>query len=242
MIVRQFPFYVLGVIGAIGLLIGRFPCGWFCPFGWFQEVVYKLKLPKFSPPNWLRHAKFVVLGGVTLALVWVTFEPWFCKLCPAGTLGAGLPWLGWKARGALGAEGMEFGTRIFGLKLITLGGLVALMGMVRRPFCCFVCPLGALFGLTNRVSVLRLEHNSENCAVAYALGEDFESCDDCGLCMEHCPMDLKTPDQINSVDCIRCLSCTSYGSIAPRFDLARVRERERGGDSALPARGSRSGQ
>jgi len=199
-IIRQFPFYVLGLIGAIGLFIGRFPCGWFCPFGWFQEIVYKLRLPKFSAPNWLRHSKFVILGVVTIFVAWWTFEPWFCKVCPAGTLGAGLPWLGWAARGSEYAEGMQFLTWVFGLKVALLAGLVLLSGMMRRPFCRFVCPLGAMFGLTNKVSLMRLEVDTETCTL-------------CRACEKSCPMDLKPYEDVGSVDCIRCLACTWCDSI-----------------------------
>lgn len=199
-IVRQFPFYLLGIIGAVGLLIGRFPCGWFCPFGWFQELCYKLKLPKFSAPDWLRHLKFVVLGVLVLGVAWWTFEPFFCKLCPAGTLEAGLPWLLWKARGSDYSEGMEFLTWVFGIKVIVLAALVLLAGMMKRPFCRFVCPLGAMFGMTNKVSALRME-------------VDATTCTNCGACSKNCPMDLKPHEDIGSVDCIRCFACTWCDSI-----------------------------
>ncbi|MCK4510399.1 4Fe-4S binding protein, partial [bacterium] len=119
-IVREFPFYVLGILGLIGVFVGRFPCGWLCPFGWFQDMVYKLKLPKFSAPNWLRHMKYVVLVVVCGLIAWWTYEPWFCKICPVGTLEGGLPWLLWQARGSDGAEGMNFLTWVFGLKVVIL--------------------------------------------------------------------------------------------------------------------------
>lgn len=199
-IVRQFPFYVLGLIGALGIFVGRFACGWFCPFGWFQEFVYKLRLPKFSAPNWVRHLKFVWLGAVVLLIAWWTQEPWFCKLCPAGTLEAGLPWLGWAARGSDYAEGMNFLTWLFQFKIALLVGLVLLAGMMKRPFCRFVCPLGAMFGLTNKVSMLRLNVNTETCT-------------ECGLCARTCPMDLKPHTDVGSIDCIRCYACTGCDSI-----------------------------
>jgi ferredoxin-type protein NapH len=199
-IVRQFPFYVLGIVGVIGVFAGRFPCGWFCPFGWFQEVIYKLRLPKFSAPNWLRHAKFAVLGLVAVVVVWWTFEPWFCKVCPAGTLEAGLPWLAWSARGSPYAEGMRFTTWIFSAKIAILAVVVLLAGMMRRPFCRFVCPLGALFGLTNRVSMVRID-------------VDAETCTECGACARDCPMDLTPHKEIDSIDCIRCLACTWCDSL-----------------------------
>jgi len=239
-IVRGFPFYVVGTLGIIGALVGRWPCGWLCPFGFFQDLVHKLRVPKFSPPDWLRHLKFVFLFGVAGVLVWFTFEPWFCKLCPAGTLEAGLPWLAWKARGSEGAFGMEFATRVFALKVGILVGLVALMATVRRPFCRFVCPLGALLGLTNKVSLLKLDTDLDSCAIAYALGSDYENCAKCKHCSRFCPMGLKVPEQIGSVDCIRCMNCTSYGSPKWRFGLAPSRLYQKG-DRPHPAPGAEVG-
>jgi len=221
-VIRQFPFYVLGLIGLVGVFIGRFPCGWLCPFGWLQDVLYKLKLPKFSAPNWLRHLKFVFLIGVCVVVVWLTSDTWFCKICPAGTLEAGLPWLAWQARGSEAAEGMIFAAPFFYMKVLVLAALLLLMGMMRRPFCRFVCPLGALYGLTNKISLLTLEVDLDSCAIAFAKGSDFENCASCNYCSEHCPMDLKVPEEIGSVDCIRCMNCTSYGSVKWSMHLRPV--------------------
>jgi polyferredoxin len=227
-IIRAFPFYVLGGLGLLGLVVGRWSCGWLCPFGFFQELMYKIKAPKFTAPDWLRHLKFVFLFGVAGVVVWYTLEPWFCKLCPAGTLQAGLPWLWWKARGSEGAMGMEFATRIFTLKVVVLAAVVLLMAMMRRPFCRFACPLGALLGLTNKVSLLKLDTNLDSCAIAYAQGSDFDNCAKCNHCSRFCPMGLKVPEQIGSVDCIRCMNCTSYGSPQWRFGFAPPRLPKRG--------------
>jgi ferredoxin-type protein NapH len=222
-IIRAFPFYLVGVLGLVGVIAGRWTCGWLCPFGFFQEMLYKLKLPKFSAPDWLRHLKFVFLFGLAGVVVWYTLEPWFCKVCPAGTLEAGLPWLWWKARSAADAEGMEFATRIFSWKVVILAALVLLAAMMKRPFCRFACPLGAILGVTNKVSLLKLDADLDNCAVAYAMGSDFENCKTCMHCSRFCPMNLKVPEQIGSVDCIRCMNCTSYGSPRWRFGVARPR-------------------
>ncbi len=224
-IVRAFPFYLIGVLGLIGLGAGRWACGWLCPFGWFQELLYKLKAPKFSAPDWLRHMKYVILVLVVGVVTWVSFEPWFCKFCPAGTLQAGLPWLAWAARGSDYAEGMSFTTHIFALKIVMLVALVALAAMMRRPFCRFVCPLGALFGLMNKFSLLQLDFDLDTCAIAYAQGSDLENCAKCLHCSKNCPMGLKVPEQIGSVDCIRCMNCTTTGSAFWRFGTAPSRNR-----------------
>jgi polyferredoxin len=170
-------------------------------------------LPKFSAPDWLRHLKFVFLIGLAGVVAYVTGDSWFCKVCPAGTLEAGLPWVWFKARGSVFAEGMNFVTWLFGWKMVILASVVLLSAMMRRPFCRFVCPLGALLGLTNKFSLLKLGSDLDTCAIAYAKGSDFENCARCRYCSEHCPMHLKVPEQIDSVDCIRCMECTSYGSV-----------------------------
>jgi ferredoxin-type protein NapH len=216
-IIRAFPFYLLGALGLVGVFIGRFSCGWFCPFGWFQEACYKLRLPKFSAPNWVRHAKYAVTIVVAGVIVWYTLEPWFCKLCPAGTLEAGLPWLWWSARGSADAEGMNFVTGLFTLKVLLLAALVLLAGMMRRPFCRFACPLGAILGLTNKVSLLQLDSDLAKCRIASARGLDPTNCATCRTCSVDCPMDLKVPEEVGSVDCIRCMNCVPRGSVAWRM-------------------------
>ncbi len=218
-IIRAFPLYLLGALGLVGAFIGRWPCGWLCPFGWFQDIVAKIPVPKIKAPDWLRHLKFVILFGLVGLVAWWTFEPWFCKICPAGTLGAGLPWLGFQNLGSDWAEGMDFSTPMFAIKIAILVGLVALMAFMKRPFCRFVCPLGALLGLANKISLLQLHVNLDSCAVAYAKGSDFTNCATCRHCSINCPMDLKVPEQIGSVDCIRCMNCTSYGSPEWTFRL-----------------------
>jgi polyferredoxin len=242
-IVRALPLYLLGALGLVGLFLGRWPCGWLCPFGFFQDILYKIKLPKLSAPDWLRHMKFVFLIVLVGVVAWVTYEPWFCKICPAGTLGAGLPWMWFQARGSEFAEGMNFLTWIFGWKLVILAVVVVFSAMMRRPFCRFVCPLGALLGLANKFSVLKLGSDLDSCAIAYAKGSDFENCAKCRYCSEHCPMSLKVPEQIDSVDCIRCMECTSYGSVfwgmrlAPLHHIAKsdvphaALEADAGGDA-----------
>ena len=224
-IIRALPFYLIGVLGLIGLFVGRWPCGWLCPFGWFQEMLYKLKLPKFSAPDWLRHAKFVVLFVLVGVVAWATYEPWFCKICPAGTLEAGLPWLAWSARGSDYAAGMEFATWVFSWKLIALAAVVLLAAMMRRPFCRFVCPLGALLGLTNKVSLLKLDYDLDRCAIAHARGSNIAGCATCKSCSSVCPMDLKVPEQTGSVDCIRCMNCSTRGSVIWRMGTAPPKDR-----------------
>ena len=99
----RFPFYVTGFLLAFGALFGRFVCGFLCPFGWVQDLLYKIpsrKIGAFRYDRLLRYLKFVVLAVLVILLPSIVKNaagvgtPWFCKwVCPSGTLFAGIPLL-----------------------------------------------------------------------------------------------------------------------------------------------------
>ncbi len=187
--------YLTGSLLLYGLLLGRFVCGWICPFGFLQEMLYRLPLPKVGLPRALRFLKWALLVGLVLALP-VAFkgetgygEVWFCRIfCPAGTLEAGLPnlILEPQLRSLIGGL---FYWKVVLLVVILLGAILYL-----RIFCKLFCPLGLIYGFFNRLGLFRLRWQEKNCLF-------------CGLCEKICPMELKIPQELNSVECIRCLNC-----------------------------------
>lgn len=187
-IIRTIPFYALGIIGMTGATIGRMSCGWFCPFGFMQDVMYKIRSFKIRIPKVFGYFKYVSLVGVAVIIPLLTGKPWFSKLCPLGTLEAGIP---------LAIASSEIRSLLGGffiLKLVILGVFLFLFVVSRRPFCVTTCPLGAIYSLFNRVSLVRLE-------------ADQELCHDCGICEKVCPTELKIPEELDSLNCIRCLDC-----------------------------------
>jgi len=196
------PFYTLGLIGIVGTVLGRMPCGWICPFGFVQDLMYKIPSRKYRLPQIYTYVKYLVLLLLVFIIPFKTGEPWFSKLCPAGTLSAHIPWTVWDpVNPATGihivpdsASGMEFY-----VSLLILGIFLIWFVLSKRPFCRVACPMGALLSLFSRVSMVRLE-------VA-------PKCDGCAICETSCPMDLDVYKDIGSKDCILCLECTRCGHV-----------------------------
>lgn len=208
----SFSFYIVGFLLVVGALCGRFVCGWLCPFGLFQDLLHKIpfpkKLRKLPGERGLRCLRYVILVGFVILLPMCITDafgmgtPWFCAyLCPAGTLEAGIPLM--LASGAL----REAAGWVFRWKVLLLILLILLSLIVYRPFCRYLCPLGAVYGLCNPVSLVRLT-------------VDTQVCVSCGTCQSACPLDIPVWQRPNGPDCIRCGKCVSacpHGAIQAPF-------------------------
>ena len=198
------PFYLLGFLGMIGTAAGRIICGWACPFGLLQDLLNKIPSPKLHIPQILSWLRYVILVVVVFGVALITGEPWFCKLCPAGTLEAGIPLT------SLNADLRELTGALFSVKLGILAAFIILFVLCKRPFCRTVCPLGAIYGLFNKVSILRPQ-------------VDHEKCVHCDACLRDCPVEIKAYEKnaCLSTDCIRCYRCikcpTGAVSISKKF-------------------------
>ena len=196
---RKFAFSVVGYLAALGLLVGRFICGWLCLFGLIQELLYKIPLPKLKVPKKidrvLRYLKYAVLLILVFLLPFFwrselgVGEPFFCKyLCPVGTLEGGVPLVLLQEQ-LKSAAGFLFRWKFALMALVLLSSVY-----IHRPFCKYLCPLGAFYALFQKVSVLRLKLDKEKCA-------------SCGKCEKTCPMDVAVTRDPNSAECIRCGAC-----------------------------------
>ena len=74
------------------------------------------------------------------------------------------------------------------------GDLVLLSLWVYRPFCRYLCPLGAIYGLFNPIALYRFQVDADHCT-------------HCGRCQKACKFDISVQNQPNSPDCIRCGDC-----------------------------------
>ena len=195
----QFAYYVVGFLLLIGALLGRFVCGFLCPFGWIQDLLHKIPVPRkcktFRGDKLLRKVKygilliFVILLPLFLVDILGQGTPWFCKLiCPAGMLEGGIPLvlLNQGLRSAIGW--------LYAWKGVILGCTVLLSIWIYRPFCKYLCPLGAIYSLFNPISIFRLR-------------VDREKCTQCGACAKACGMHLNPVQTPNHPECIRCGAC-----------------------------------
>lgn len=187
------PAYVFGTIILFGLLLGRAVCGFLCPVGLGQELLYKIKSPKLKKSKATRilsYFKYVVLAVFVGVLPILFSIPGFCEfICPAGTLEGGVGLLSNPANeGSLGMLGPLFSWKFTLLIVIVVASI-----FVYRVFCRFLCPLGALYGFFCRIAMLGIKL-------------DKDKCTDCGLCIGVCKMDIKT---VGDHECIHCGQCIS---------------------------------
>jgi polyferredoxin len=195
----NFSFYILGFIMGFGILFARLICGFLCPFGFLQDLLYKVKVKKINvaekidkPLRYLKYVillLFVIIFPLILTNKYGSAPPYFCQyICPVGTLQGGIPLV-------IGNEflrnmiGWLFSWKMFILLMVILAST-----FIYRPFCKYLCPLGAIYALFNKVSFYRLKVNHDTCI-------------NCMRCETTCKMQVKVLQNPNHGECIRCGDC-----------------------------------
>lgn len=181
----------LAVLVAV-VLVGNVFCGWICPFGAMQDALTwlrrKARLPQLTvPAAWdkgLRWGRFVVLAVVIYFSV-STAKLWFGDYDPYVTL-FGLKWL------------FAFNASTMWISLTILGVILVGSVLVDRFWCRYLCPLGGVFAILNRFSLMRIRRSAQVCT-------------DCTLCNTPCPVGIE-PSKAKpfvSSDCIGCMDCVA---------------------------------
>ncbi len=213
----SFSYYITGFLILLGVLLGRFICGFLCPFGWFQELLHKIPTKKIStkklkPLTFIKYA--VLLFMVVLMPMLITNDvgmgdPFFCKyLCPQGVLEGAIPLAAVNSgiRAALGA--------LFSWKLGILVALILLSVFFYRPFCKWLCPLGAFYAMLNKVSL-------------FGMKVDKHKCVSCGKCAKACKMDVdvtKSPDHTECIRCGMCVRACPTNAVSFRYGFGNGKE------------------
>src|ERR1700690_54587 len=168
-------------------------CSWLCPVGTISEYLWragqKLFGRNFHLPRWLdlplRGLKYLLLGFFVWAIS--TMSVIGVKdfmLSPYGLIAD--------------VKMLNFFRHIGETGLVVLGVFVAASVFVPNFWCRFLCPYGALLGLTSWLSPTRIRRNTETCI-------------DCAKCAKACPAALPVDKlvQIRSVECTGCLECVA---------------------------------
>lgn len=214
---KWFSFYVVGFLMLVGAFLGRFVCGWLCPFGLVQDLLHKIPFPKkrkrLPGDRYLKYLRYLVLAVLVVILPLTVLDivgqgsPWYCKyVCPSGTLFAGIPLV-------LMNESLQSSLGwLFDWKVGLLIVILLLSVWSYRPFCRYLCPLGAVYGLFNPIAFYRYE-------------VDGEKCTNCGACTRACGFELKPNAEPNSTECIRCGDCLRacpHGALTRRKFVRRA--------------------
>jgi polyferredoxin len=187
------PVAALGTLVVVGLSVGTLTCGWACPFGWLQSLAAKVPIRRRRIPGWTGHFRYVVLAAAVLAVP-IFFggdHPLFiCRVCPAAGLEVSVP--------RLIRTAIQPGPAIWpdAPKFVILALFLGAIFVLDRPWCRVLCPLGAIFGLFNKIAILRPRVLKDRCS-------------DCAQCRKVCPAGLDPEKDLNGPRCLRCFSCLS---------------------------------
>jgi transcriptional regulator of nitric oxide reductase len=201
------PLLVMIVVYTLGsvVILGRgLFCGWLCPFGSMQELLFRvgrlIRLPVVQvgeqTDRLLRPTKYValfILLGIALhsgddARLVAEVEPF--KTAVISKFDRSLPYVAYA--------------------LLVLGAGL----FVERAFCRYLCPLGAVLSVLGRFRLSdQLKRRIE--------------CGTCNLCAKACPVNaIDVSGKINMSECFRCLDCQVEYHDAHRCPpLAKERKR-----------------
>ncbi|MBU7029635.1 MAG: 4Fe-4S binding protein [Theionarchaea archaeon] len=202
------PWYPLGILFVAFAVFGRGFCGWACPFGFFQDIVHVftgMDLPEWLH-NGLTKVKYLVLVAV-FAACYFTATPLFDRINPFATLVASLP--------RMLLVGFTVDTWVI-LRLTLFFLLLTSFLFVHRFWCRYLCPVGALAAVFNKVSPLHLHL-------------DPSRCNKCKDCLDVCPTKVNIFDVVRKrpVECILCGDCADVcrrGALSLSFTEKVVRE------------------
>lgn len=170
-------------------LFGRFFCGWICSFGAYNDIVYiigskfiKIKNTSIEKYNsYLRYLKYFILFIIIC----------LCITNNASFINGKSPW---DVFGQIVSLRFRFDGFLIGiilLVIITIGCL-----FVERFFCRYLCPLGAIFSIVDRLHLFELHKENSKCGK-------------CRICTNECSMGIKLykENEVKSGECIKCYKC-----------------------------------
>ena len=175
----------------ISLVFRKAFCSWLCPVGTFSEYLWKLGRQTFRK-NWrVPRALDIPLRGLKYFLLALF-------LYAVGSMSAVAirAFLDGPYGVIADVKMLNFFRYLGTAAAITIGLLVLLSVFIQNFWCRYLCPYGALFGLTSRFSPTRIRR-------------DPALCIDCAKCTTACPsiLPVATLTTVRSPECTSCFEC-----------------------------------
>ena len=211
--------FLLVTFLAIAFLLRKAFCSWLCPVGTLSEYLWRAGRQifgrNFQMPRWL-HIPLRSLKYLLLA-----FFAWAVANMSAGAIEQFMH----SSYGAIADVRMLNFFRDLGeTAAVALFFLVVASVLVQNFWCRYLCPYGALLGLTALLSPLRIRRSAPACI-------------DCAKCAKACPSALPVDKlvTIKSAECTGCLECVAVCPSESALHLALPRWTRSPNDGRLPA-------
>lgn len=199
--------FIFFAIVLVSIVFGKAFCSWLCPVGFLSELIgdfgkkifgKDIKLPKFLDYP-LRSLKYLLLA-------FLFYSVFFLMSVPAVQAFLDSPY-----NLVSDIKMFYFFADISRFSLIVIGILFLLSILLRGFWCRYLCPYGALLGITSLLSPNKIKRNPASCI-------------DCGLCNKACPSFIKV-DKVKTVisdECTTCLNCVDACPVVDTLQLETI--------------------
>ena len=203
---------VVALVFFLGLAVvgNKLVCGWACPFGALQELLYSLpffrRVKRRKVPFWFSNAIRATLFVVMLLLLF-------------GIVGKGKGFVVYHSANPFNLFNLDFDEIAI---TVTIVVALVLALLAYRPFCQFICPFGLVSWVAERFSLARVRI-------------DRERCNQCGACVQACPLDAAKHRVAGKVLAADCYSCTRCLNVCPQEAISYGMTQSSQGEKATPA-------
>ena len=182
--------WVIGLLVASGLIAGRVFCGWACPMGFIQDLLGRvpklraLRRPRFGRVDrYLKGLKYLMLVA-TVTGFYLLNDRFAVPVRGHSSWSLDAVRVSWLT--------YDTASRVRVVMLV-LGVVFALV--LTRVWCRYLCPLGALLTIGNRIALLKMTRRMDLCSGCAKYPRDCRTyttpgtvdCIICGDCIEGCP-------------------------------------------------------
>ncbi|MCF7878799.1 MAG: 4Fe-4S binding protein [Candidatus Omnitrophica bacterium] len=181
-------FIILAIVG------NKLICGWACPFGALQELIYSIpilkKIKKHKLPFVITNS---IRGGLFILMPLFLF----------GIIGGREGFVIYHYLNPFNLFDFDFESLSILLTVVIV--LVAAF-FVYRPFCQLICPFGFISWIFEKITISKVQIDKEKCVK-------------CGICVKECPLEAakgrvnQSKFPADCFSCGRCLNVCPYDAI-----------------------------